>query len=399
MGNRDTLTLGAWKALQQSECLLGAKRVLASLSDLEAEKVEAVKPNKILEALSARPNFTVAAAVFSGDTGIYSGAKNLIPLLESAGYETQVFPGISSLSYFCAKCKITYQDITVVSAHGRDCNLIAQVMEHQRVFVLAGGENTPAKLCEELCEAGLAGLTVWVGERLSYPDERISTMKAAECAQEEFDPLSVLLIENPQSSQTAYGVHGLPDDLFIRSEEPPRIPMTKSEIRSISLSKLGLKEGSIVYDIGAGTGSVAVEAALQAKKGKVYAIEQNPKAIRLIERNREKFGVKNLLIIPGTAPQALEELPPPDCVFLGGTNGKLEGILTALLEKNPSVQIVLHAIALETASQAVQCLRPPLFTEPEIVQVVVSKAKKVGECHMMLGQNPIYIMSARGAMK
>lgn len=181
------------------------------------------------------------------------------------------------------------------------------------------------------------------------------------------------------------------DEWFIRGE----IPMTKSEVRAVSVSKLELQTNSIVYDIGAGTGSVSVEAALKVPEGHVYAFEQKEEGCALIRANAEKAGVKNLTVVPGKAPESLYGYPAPDRVFLGGSSGNMEEILNLVTELNPAVQMVINVIALESLSQAMEWFRKKGW-EPEVVCMQVSRAAKRGPYHMMQAQNPIYVLTAQG---
>lgn len=181
------------------------------------------------------------------------------------------------------------------------------------------------------------------------------------------------------------------DEWFIRGE----IPMTKSEVRAVSVSKLELCRDNIVYDIGAGTGSVSVEAALKMPEGHVYAFEQKEEGCALIRANAEKAGVKNLTVVPGKAPESLYGYPAPDRVFLGGSSGNMEEILDLVTELNPAVQLVINVIALESLSQAMEWFRKKGW-EPEVVCMQVSRAAKRGPYHMMQAQNPIYVLTAQG---
>ena len=181
------------------------------------------------------------------------------------------------------------------------------------------------------------------------------------------------------------------DEWFIRGE----IPMTKSEVRAVSVSKLELCRDNIVYDMGAGTGSVSVEAALKVPEGHVYAFEQKEEGCALIRANAEKAGVKNLTVVPGKAPESLYGYPAPDRVFLGGSSGNMEEILDLVTELNPAVQLVINVIALESLSQAMEWFRKKGW-EPEVVCMQVSRAAKRGPYHMMQAQNPIYVLTAQG---
>ena len=181
--------------------------------------------------------------------------------------------------------------------------------------------------------------------------------------------------------------HGLPDEAFDRDA----VPMTKAEVRSVSLSKLRLTRDAVVYDIGAGSGSVAVECALQIPGGMVYAIEKKENAVDLILRNREKFRVSNLEVVQGEAPEALQALPAPTHAFIGGSSGNLREIVALLLEKNPAVRIVANAITLETVAELTALL--PEFSQVDVAEVAVSKGRSLGRYHLMTAQNPVYIVT------
>ncbi|MBS5064304.1 MAG: precorrin-6Y C5,15-methyltransferase (decarboxylating) subunit CbiT [Hungatella hathewayi] len=188
------------------------------------------------------------------------------------------------------------------------------------------------------------------------------------------------------------------DEWFIRGE----VPMTKAEVRAVSISKLELRPDSVLYDIGAGTGSVSIEAASQLVDGHVYAVEQKLEAVELIEANIRKFGAEGIIkiegisVVTGTAPEALSGLPRPTHAFIGGSSGNLEGLLEVLLEKNPDIRIVINIIALETLTQTMTLLGKRGI-EAEIVSMQVAKARTVGNYHLMQGQNPVYIVSFGGS--
>lgn len=188
---------------------------------------------------------------------------------------------------------------------------------------------------------------------------------------------------------------GLKDSEFIRDE----VPMTKEEVRHISICKLGLSVHSVFYDVGSGTGSVAIEAALLSQNIKVFAIETNPKAVELIKRNCEKFGAKNIEIIEGFAPEAFSELPVPTHAFVGGTKGNLKPILESLYKKNPSMRIVMNAVSLESISEMTRAINEFSITDDEVVQLNISKANKIGSYHLMQANNPVFIFSFNFAGK
>ena len=285
---------------------------------------------------------------------------------------------------------MSWDDAKIISMHGRRQNFIEAVAHNEKVFALTGGENSPQALCAKLCRFGLGGVQVYIGENLSYDNENISSMKAEEAAQKQFSSLSVMMIINKDTKTLAHNVHGLNDDLFMRS----KVPMTKQEIRAVSISKLMPQETDVIYDIGAGTGSCSIELALQAGRGMVYAFERNPEAVQLIEKNKELFGVENLTVIAGEASEKLEEMPVPDCVFIGGSGGNLCKMLDTIYAKNVNCRVVINAITVETLIEVVEYYKQHEAYALDIVNVFAARAKKLGAYNLMMSQNPVYIMTA-----
>lgn len=169
--------------------------------------------------------------------------------------------------------------------------------------------------------------------------------------------------------------------------------MTKSEVRAVCLSKLRLPDNAVCWDIGAGTGSVSIEMALQAYRGQVYAVERREDAVALLEENRRRFGAENLTIVPGLAPEACRGLPSPTHAFIGGSSGNMREIIELLLEKNPNVRIVATAISLESISELTSCIKEFNFTDTEVISLTVARDKRAGSYHLMTGQNPIYLFT------
>lgn len=224
--------------------------------------------------------------------------------------------GISSALYFLNQLSVPWDEVKLASWHGRQENLLSEIRQNRWVCVLLGDKNSVRRLCNILLEYHMDDIKITVGERLSYPEENIICGTPAELCRREVDALSVLLLENPKPMAKRV-VSGIEDNIFVRGN----VPMTKQEIRILSLAKLGLAENSVVYDIGAGTGSVAVEAALHCAKGRVYAIERNREGIQLIQENKRRFGAENLTAVEGAAPDCLTGLPKPTHVFIGGSGG------------------------------------------------------------------------------
>lgn len=389
-GSEKAMTGEVRKVIAEADCLIGAKRMLQAVANPEQPSFDAIVPEKIADYIHNNCEYQSFAVVMSGDSGFYSGTKKLVPLLSDCN--VRVLPGLSSLSYLCARLQNSYEDVKVVSLHGRQHNIAAEVRENPKVFALVGGENGIAVMCRALCDAGLGHVKVSVGQQLSYPDEKITIGTAAELAEGTFDSLSVALIEN--ETPNAVVTQGLPDEMFQRGgSDEGVVPMTKSEVRAVSLSKLRLTKNAVCYDVGAGTGSVAIEMALQARRGSVYAIERKDAAIALLKVNKEKFGVDNMTVVEGSAPDALADLPAPTHAFIGGSSGNMRQILELLLAKNPNVRIVATAIALETVAELTSCMRSLPFTETEVVCMNVARSKKAGPYNLMTGNNPVYIFT------
>ena len=389
MGNPDTLTVGAQRAIDDSELLIGARRLLEPYADSPAVKLPLIKASEIAAALD-ESEFETVSVLLSGDIGFYSGATGLYGKLGK--HEVVSIPGISSLVYFCAKLHTPWQDAHLVSAHGREHNALGAIQAHAKTFLLTGGATKASDVCASLVEHGLQDVVVHAGERLSYDDERIVTGTAAELTGSEFADLTVLLVENPHPIDRSFAAPSLRDEDFARG----RAPMTKEEVRELSICKLRLMPSSIVWDVGAGTGSISIEAALAACEGLVYAIEKNAEALETLEENRMRFGLSNLHIVAGEAPEALADLPAPSHVFVGGSSGQMEQIMRCALSKNPTVRFVVNAITLETLSEALRCLDALSLEDVDIVQVSCARSKEVGSYHMMMANNPVYIVSAYG---
>lgn len=387
-GTPELLTAQGLAALQSADLIIGAKRLLEHLPTGCTENRKALyKPENILSCLSEFPAAN-AALLYSGDTGFYSGASKLLPMLRAFGISARVLPGISSVQLLSAAIGRPWQGWKLVSAHGCACDPAAECLtaEGRPVFFLTGGTETPATLCAKLADAGLGDAHGIIGENLGTPQEHLAFGAAQTLAANACAPLSVLLIEH--TVLPARRAPGFPDDAFIRGE----VPMTKQEVRAAALAKLAVRPTDTLWDVGAGTGSVSVELALAAPRGHVYAVECAPDACALIRQNREKFHAYNLSLIEGTAPQVLADLPAPDAVFIGGTKGSMAEVVDAALAKNPNARLCISAIALETLSAAITALAAHGQTA-EVTQLAVSRTRPAGKLHLLMANNPIFLIT------
>lgn len=385
-GQPENLTLQGLAALRQADLILGARRLLAVLpAGCTENRAAAYRPDEVAELLqtSGAEN---AVLVYSGDTGFYSGASSMMKKLEALGVRARVLPGLSSIQLLAAALGRPWQGWNLVSAHGRTCDPVAECMQGRPTFFLTGGSEDPATLCAQLAAEGFGDVQGVVGQCLGTPEEKLFRGSVKELAVGRFNSLSVLLVEAAEVLPRR--APGLPDEAFERGD----VPMTKQEVRAAVLAKLAVRPEDILWDVGAGTGSVSVELALAAPRGRVYAVECRPEGCVLIKANREKFRTRNLVLVEGLAPAALSDLPAPDAVFIGGSKGSLAAIVDAALDKNPDARICVSAIALETLSAAVAALTAKGRTV-QVSQIAVSRAKAVGGLHLMMAQNPIYLIT------
>lgn len=400
-GNPDLLSRAALDAIDIADVVIGAHRALAGIDvPLDVVRCELVKTADIVAALTDAASWQRAVVVMTGDVGLFSGARRLVEALSGdARVDVRVIPGISSASYLAARLARPWQDWRFASAHGVACDIVIEAERAGELFLVTSGGEDPSRLSGELVQAGFGDARVTVAERLSYPDERITCATASEIAGQTFDDLNVMLIDfaggagSPANSRWPYASSGIPDELFIRGD----VPMTKQEVRAVALAKLRLAATDTVWDVGAGTGSVSIEAALVARAGSVWAVERNAAGVRLIRENADAFGCGNVHAVPGVAPEALAKLPVPDAVFIGGSAGKLPSIVEAALEKNSQVRLCVPCVTVETLTEACALLSGSRFKGFEACQVSAARAEAVGSHHLMKAQNPVFLVSARGA--
>ncbi|MBQ3473443.1 MAG: precorrin-6y C5,15-methyltransferase (decarboxylating) subunit CbiE [Methanobrevibacter sp.] len=376
-----TLTREALELINEADILIGAKRLINEFAHLNKPSHNAYLSHDILEIVEKTDAQKIAILV-SGDVGFYSAAEKLVDVLKE--YKPNLISGISSVSYFFAKCSLPWKNANLISCHGIDTNIVSSVRRKEYTFALTG-KNIP-ELQKDLVKYGFGDLKVWVGENLGSDEEQVQETKVSQLGGREYSSLTVLIIENPGFDSRIRT--GIPDDEFIRG----KVPMTKSEVRAVCLSKLSLSPGDMAYDIGCGTGSVTIEMAFSAYDGKVYAFDKNEEAISLLGQNCQKFHLDNVEAICGLAPECLEGLPVPDVAFIGGSSGNMDEIVNYLHGINNEMRFVITAISLENAMAALDSLKN-VGIDGDIVQVAVSKGKKIADLHMLMAQNPIFIIS------
>ena len=411
MGNTDGMTREAYHAFEEAEVIFGAERMLENLPG-KGIKVPYYRANDIISYLIEHPQYTKVAAAFSGDSGFYSGAQSMKKALEEANEkgilksETTILPGISSVSALAARLGVSWNDAVLASIHGRRTNVVNLVRKNTKVFLLLSGKNDFEMLVNKFREAGINHVKISAGYRLSYPDEKLFTFYLDEFETKLFDlPEGVYtcLIENEDCEEQIL-TPGIDDEIFSRT----KVPMTKNEVRVLSISRLELTKNAVVYDVGSGTGSVSIECARLSPDIFVFAIEQKEEAANLTKENAVRLGLSDqIVVINKKAPEGFEELPTPTHVFIGGSSGALSDILSAIQKKlivkentkgktdkaSKGVRVVINAVSLETIAQITKLIQTYPVKHVQLTQIQASRAHKLVSYNLMQAQNPVLIAS------
>lgn len=398
MGSHASLTKEVEHAINEADIILGAKRMIDAYEP-RLEKKPYYMASDIIPYLKNLQNDKTlyedknVVILFSGDSGFYSGCQSLYRALKAEtesgtlNADISIMPGISSIAYLAACIGESYQDAKICSIHGKKQANLADIIRHNsKTFMLMSGVNDVNSLGQLLLDAGLNQCIVIAGYELSYETQEVMALTPIECVELKKEGLYTCLIKNPYAGDRRL-THGKSDSEFIRD----KVPMTKEEVREVSICKLRLTDKALVYDIGSGTGSIAMEMAGLSPDLKVYAIERKPEAVALIKKNKEKFKLDNIEVIEAEAPEGFDELPKPTHAFIGGSGGNLDEILNTLYGMNDSMRIVITAVSLETIAQIKEILSAYPIANEDIVELQVNRSKVIGKYHMMQAENPVWI--------
>jgi precorrin-6Y C5,15-methyltransferase (decarboxylating) len=357
------LTEAARRLIDAADVILGAPGTLSLLESVHARKL-ALEPDmsvalrQVREALSSRRPVLVS----SGDPLFYGVARYLCDRIGKDLFE--VVPHVSSMQLAFARIKESWEDAYLTNLAGRPLEAVVdRIRTAEKVGLFSSDECPPARLARGLLDRGIDYFRAYVCENLGSPDERVTQATLADLAGMEFDPLNVLiLIREPNrpdraSRASRHRLFGNPDDAFAQSL-PKRGLITQAEVRAIALAQLDIRATSVVWDIGAGSGSVAIEAAQLAFQGMVYAVEPEPGDIALVEANAEAFGVPNVRLVVGRAPEVLAQLPQPDAIFVGGTGRQVDLVLSAAYARLcPGGSMAVNVATIDGLAAAHQTLK------------------------------------------
>lgn len=395
LGNPNLLTKAAISALERSSVIIGAKRIVDSVKEDFPNKKYFTEYNteKIIEIIRENMD-NETAVVFSGDISLFSGSLKLFDKLKDLVEEKDfkdcninTYPGISSLSYLCAKSNTDISKVKILSFHGKEELLYHNIDSNEYTFIITSKAEGVKEICRKLISFGFFELDIILGENLSYDNERITIGTASDLLGMDISDLNCMIISNHDADKSIG--FGLSDEVFARD----KVPITKSEVRAIIMSKLDIHHDSICYDIGAGSGSVTIEMSRLAYEGKVYAIEKNPLAVELIKKNIHNFSAENIELIHAKAPDGLDNILDADKIFIGGSTGELISMMEMIFTSKKNPTIVISAITMETIAQITDIVKlaKEKGYDTEITAVNVSKSKEVGPYNMMIAQNMVFI--------
>lgn len=386
----------AQQALAQAEVVIGAERHFAMLSDyrIEALRLHYPRPFAELKTILARHADKRLALLASGDP-LFFGVGNWL-MEEMAKKPLRFHPNVSSVQTAFSRIGLAWHDSETISLHGRPLShLRARLHTNRRYALLTDEQSSPQNIAQVLQELGLTETRFWVCEALGLPEENIRSFSLTDLLYNEhfFYPLQVVLLETAGTGSGFLEFPGLPDEAFATDGQPGHGLLTKREVRLAALSLLQPAAQETGWDIGAGCGGISVEWARWNRQGKVYAIEQHRERLQHLATNRDRFGVVlNLDIVPGRAPAAFAALPDPDAVFVGGSDGELSAILTAVWQRLKANGRMVACAVTETAKAELIAFTNDNRLAAQWLQIAVSRGEQLAGRLLMRPMLPVTLV-------
>lgn len=397
----DGITSQAKRVIDEAELLLGAESTLKLVPRGSTERVMiGADLEDVLQRISAASGKRIVVLA-SGDPLFYGVARYLCDKLGKERFD--VLPHVSTMQLAFARVKESWEDayLTNLATNPLDA-VIEKIRTADTVGLFTSDRFSPRDVSQALLDANIDYFHAYVCENLGSPDERVTQGSLGEIARDEFGSLNVMILvrrpETPDQPTDAYVTRrfGNPDELFLQSR-PKRGLLTPAEVRSIALAELAVGPSSVVWDIGAGSGSVSIEAALLADRGTVYAIEMDPEDINLIRSNAERFRVRNLTPVLGRAPEAWGNLPRPDCIFVGGSGREIARVVElAFKQLAPGGRIVANVASIESLSTLDESLHR-LAGDVKVLMINVARGTHQLERVRFGALNPSFLLSAMKA--
>ena len=385
---REGFSAKALEIITKAGLLVGRQRHLDRFSDFTGEKVVLPELPGLLQLLQKTDKTAVVLA--SGDPNFFGVGRFLLRNLPKERIE--IFANVTSMQYAFARIKEPWDDAIFLSVHGRGMDpSIDKIVSSEKACILTDKVNTPAAIAREMLDRGADGYEAWLCEDLGLPEEKFTRTDLKGLLSIQASDLNLLiLIRRWEPPLAQYPLIGIEDDQFATIKKL----ITKQEVRAVTLAKLQLQNDLVLWDIGAGSGSVSIEASNLIPNGKLFAIEKNQQCVSYLRENLKKFCARNVKLIEAEAPEGLENLPDPDRVFIGGAGGNLEEIISEVNRRLKSRGVVvINAVTLDTLSKSVELLEYHGY-EVEAVCVNISRTRPLTEYKLFEALNPIYVITA-----
>jgi precorrin-6Y C5,15-methyltransferase (decarboxylating) len=387
------LTPKAEEIIREAQVLVGGRRLLDYFPEHRSMKIPLGKdPEGTLRQLPALAETKRVVVLASGDPNFY-GVGPLVARVLGAEHVV-IHPNLTAVQTACARLQMPWQDVTVISLHGRDWEpLTAALGKPGPLLIYTDPVHAPGEIARFLLARGLSQARFCILEDLGQDTERITWMSLAEAREREFSPLNLVVVapEPGEAWPVRPQLHlGLPEAALVHQAGL----ITKAEVRVVALAKLRLAPGQVLWDVGAGCGSVGLEASLLIPGGKIFAVERHPERAAQIAANRDTFGVHNLDVVCAPAPLCLAKLPDPHRVFVGGGGPEVAAILReAVARLQPEGRVVVTAALLETLDAAQTALNEAGW-EVEVVQIQVSRSYDLAGGTALQALNPVWVITA-----
>ncbi|MEE8574161.1 MAG: precorrin-6y C5,15-methyltransferase (decarboxylating) subunit CbiE [Thermodesulfobacteriota bacterium] len=399
LAGKESFPVSLLKKIESAEMLVGSARHLTLFTDYKGEVVKLAKLEPAIKKISALIKKKKSAKIVvlaTGDPGLF-GIGELITK-KFGKKSVRIIPNVSTVQEAFARINESWNGAKIISAHGIGADgerslgsAVETILGNMKTVLFTDPKNTPACVARALLERGAEGLTAYVFEALGTKREKITRATLSAITKKKFDQLNLMIFIRGGIKKTAavkLKTPGLPDDRFIHRKGL----ITKSEVRAITLSKLAPADGDVIWDVGSGSGSVAIEAELLTSGSRVFAIEEKPPRVHDIKKNALKLGATNLFVIKGTAPESLKGLPRPDKVFIGGGGEGVKKILSFVSKKiKPGAVVVVNAVTIDTVTAATGFFKRGKW-DFELAEVNVAKTKDVAGLSLLCAGNPVFII-------
>lgn len=390
-GGSSGLLPEARRLINGAEMVFGGRRLLDMFPTQNGDKI--IIENNLAEVTDlikqnlGRKRIVILA---SGDPNLFGIASYLISKLGRGVVE--IMPNVSSMQVAFARIKESWENAVFVSVHARPIeDIVATVRDHDKIGIFTDDTHTPAAIAQVLREHGVDGYRAYVCQNLGGKDEQVIETDLDGLGKTECSPLNILILLREQPQRQPQPKLGIPEVDFYRRRDGL---ITKQEVRAVSLAKMRLSDESVLWDIGAGSGAISIEASFLARKGRIYAIEKNSADVAIIRKNIRKFQTQNIEVIQAPAPEGLDRLPDPTAVFIGGSGRRMEDIIDLVTRRlKPGGHIVINVVAMENLSTAVNALKARGFI-PDVTLVNIARSREIANLTRLEALNPVFVIAA-----